>query len=131
MMGRLAEIELRLVSLLELLSVLGLCMHACMAAACVVFLWDVGCDHAVCVLRRCTDGRSLFGRSGVCGAVWLHWAGRVSWTCMLVCGYACVVLCWFGRLVHALMVVLVGFGCLHNIKRSMPNTCRNHLYCRE
>lgn len=38
-MGRLAEIELRLVSLLDSLF-FGL-MHACMAAACVVFLWDV------------------------------------------------------------------------------------------
>lgn len=95
-MGGLAEIELRLVSCWTLFLA-----YACMAAACVVFLWDVIMQY-VWVLRM------LSGRSGVCGAVWLHQAGRI---CRLVCWFVdelrCSLLVGFlGRLVHALVVFL-------------------------
>ena len=74
-MGRLAEIELRLVSLLD--SLCSGLMHECMAAACVVSLWDV--------IMQCVR---FFGDA---------WLVRVGGRCYFLEGVAFVVLCGYIR----------------------------------
>jgi hypothetical protein len=74
-MGRLAEAELRLVSLLD--SLCSGLMHECMAAACVVSLWDV--------IMQCVR---FFGDA---------WLVRVGGRCYYLEGVAFVVLCDYIR----------------------------------
>lgn len=74
-MGRLAEAELRLVSLLD--SLCSGLMHECMAAACVVFLWDV--------IMQCVR---FFGDARLV---------RVGGRCYCLEGLAFVVLCDYIR----------------------------------
>ena len=118
-MGGLADIELRLVSCC---TVLGLCM----AAACVVFLWDTIVEYAFCGfegwlfwvvviwkewrLCRCVVASGSTSLRCVSAGLWmcaLFVVGRRLWTpCS---GFGCVV---------------VGFACSLNTKSSTPNAYR-------